>query len=130
MSFLSIVIPTYNSEKTIERCLNSLTCQTYQDFEICIIDASSLDRTLEKIDEFQSKFQNLRVVSEADKGTYDAMNKGIDLAQGEWIYFLGSDDTIYDDNVFADIFGVSPDKNCGIVYGNVRIDGDTPWANL
>jgi glycosyltransferase involved in cell wall biosynthesis len=128
MSFLSIVIPTYNSEKTIERCLNSLIFQTYQNFEICIVDAASSDGTLEKIDRFRSKFQKIGVWSETDKGTYDAMNKGIDLSQGEWIYFLGSDDEIHDQNVFTDIFKVEPDKNSGIVYGNVRIDGDTPWA--
>jgi glycosyltransferase involved in cell wall biosynthesis len=129
MSFLSIIIPTYNSEKTIERCLNSLICQTYQNFEICIVDAASSDGTIARIDRNRSKFQNIRILSELDRGTYDAMNKGIDLAKGEWIYFLGSDDEIYDENVFADIFKVDPDKNCGIVYGNVRIDGDTPWAN-
>lgn len=128
MTYLSVIIPTFNSELTIERCLSSLICQTYQDFEICIIDAASSDRTIEKIDGFRSKFENIRVLSEADKGTYDAMNKGIDLAKGEWIYFLGSDDEIFDEKVFADIFKVDPDKNCGIIYGNVRIDGDTPWA--
>lgn len=128
MTFLSIVIPTYNSEKTIERCLNSLIYQTYHDFEICIVDAASSDETIEKVDRFRSKFQNIRILSEIDRGTYDAMNKGIELANGEWIYFLGSDDEIYDENVFADIFKVNPGKNCGIVYGNVRIDGDTSWA--
>jgi glycosyltransferase involved in cell wall biosynthesis len=128
MSFLSVVIPTYNSEKTIERCLNSLISQTYQNFEICIIDAASSDGTLAKIEQFRSKFQNIRILSELDLGTYDAMNKGIDLAKGKWIYFLGSDDEVHDENVFSDVFKVSPDKSYGIVYGNVRIDGDTPWA--
>ncbi len=128
MLFLSVVIPTYNSEKTIERCLNSLICQTYQDFEICIVDAASSDGTIAKIDRFRSKFKNIRILSELDRGTYDAMNKGIDLAKGEWIYFLGSDDEIHDENVFTDFFKIDPDKNCGIVYGNVQIDGDTTWA--
>ncbi len=128
MVFLSVIIPTYNSELTIERCLNSLICQTHQNFEICIVDAASSDSTIEKIDRFRSKFKNIRILSELDRGTYDAMNKGIDLAKGKWIYFLGSDDEIHDKNVFADIFKVDPHKNCGIVYGNVRIEGDTPWA--
>ena len=128
MTYLSVIIPTFNSELTIERCLSSLICQTYQDFEICIIDAASSDRTIEKIDGFRSKFKKIIILSESDRGTYDAMNKGIGLAKGEWIYFLGSDDEIYDENVFADIFKVEHNKNCGIVYGNVRIDGDTPWA--
>jgi glycosyltransferase involved in cell wall biosynthesis len=128
MPFLSVVIPTYNSEKTIERCLRSLFCQTYQNFEVCIVDAASSDGTISKVDRFRSEFPNIRILSESDKGTYDAMNKGIELALGEWIYFLGSDDEIHNENVFADIFKVNPDKNCGIVYGNVRIYGDTPWA--
>jgi glycosyltransferase involved in cell wall biosynthesis len=128
MAYLSVIIPTFNSELTIKRCLDSLISQTHQNFEICIIDAASSDGTIEKIDRFRSKFKNIRILSELDGGTYDAMNKGIDLAKGEWIYFLGSDDEIYDENVFADIFKVNPDKNCGIIYGNVRIDGDTPWA--
>lgn len=128
MVCLSVIIPTFNSELTIERCLNSLAIQTYQNFEICIVDAASSDGTIENICRFRSKFKNIRILSESDRGTYDAMNKGIDLAKDEWIYFLGSDDEIHDENVFADIFKVNPDKNCGIVYGNVRIDGDTPWA--
>jgi glycosyltransferase involved in cell wall biosynthesis len=128
MTLLSVIIPTFNSELTINRCLDSLICQSFQDFEILIIDASSTDKTLSNIDLFRSKFQNIRILSESDRGTYDAMNKGIDLASGDWIYFLGSDDEMYDENVFADIFKVSPEKNCGIIYGNVRIDGSTSWA--
>jgi glycosyltransferase involved in cell wall biosynthesis len=128
MSLLSVIIPTYNSEATIERCLHSLISQTDRNFEICIIDGASSDLTIAKVCSFRSYFDRIRIVSETDKGTYDAMNKGIDLANGEWIYFLGSDDEIHDENVFADIFKINPGKNCGIVYGNVRIDGDTPWA--
>ena len=128
MSFLSVVIPTYNSERTIERCLSSLISQTYCDFEICIIDGASSDGTVTKANNFRSYFNHIRIVSEKDKGTYDAMNKGIDIAQGDWIYFLGSDDEIHDENVFSDIFKITPAKNCEIIYGNVRINGDTPWA--
>jgi glycosyltransferase involved in cell wall biosynthesis len=128
MPLLSVIIPTYNSEATIERCLHSLISQTNQNFEICIIDGASSDLTIAKVCSFRAYFDRIGILSETDKGTYDAMNKGIDLAKGEWIYFLGSDDEIYDENVFTDIFKINPDKNCGIVYGNVRIDGDTPWA--
>ncbi len=128
MSLLSVVIPTYNSEKTIERCLNSLVSQTYCDFEICIIDGASSDETITKANNFRSYFNQIRIVSEKDKGTYDAMNKGVNVAKGEWIYFLGSDDEIHDENVFSDIFNTIIEKNCEIVYGNVHINGDTPWA--
>jgi glycosyltransferase involved in cell wall biosynthesis len=128
MSFLSVIIPTFNSATTIERCLASLVCQTYQDFEIYIIDGASSDGTIAKVNQFCTQFKNIRIVSEPDKGTYDAMNKGIDSAQGDWLYFLGSDDQVYDENVFSDIFDTTPAKKCGIIYGNVRINGDTSWA--
>jgi glycosyltransferase involved in cell wall biosynthesis len=128
MCFLSVIIPTCNSEKTIERCLNSLTSQTYQDFEICIIDGASSDLTIAKVSSFRSCCDRIRIISDKDKGTYDAMNKGVGIARGEWIYFLGSDDKIYDENVFSDIFKNASEKKYGIIYGNVLIDGDTTWA--
>ncbi len=128
MIFLSVVIPTFNSEKSIERCLNSLVSQSNQNFEICVVDGASSDLTIAKVISFRSRFDRIRIVSEVDKGIYDAMNKGIDIAQGDWIYFLGSDDEVYDENVFTDIFKTVSERNCGIVYGNVRIDGDTIWA--
>jgi glycosyltransferase involved in cell wall biosynthesis len=128
MSFLSVIIPTFNAEMTIESCLDSLMCQTYQDFEICIIDGASSDGTVDKVNQFCTKFKNIKIVSEPDKGTYDAMNKGIAIAQGDWLYFLGSDDQIYDEHVFSDIFNTTLARRCGIMYGSVHINGDTPWA--
>jgi glycosyltransferase involved in cell wall biosynthesis len=128
MAILSVIIPTYNSEETIEQCLNSLTRQTYRDFEVCIVDGASSDGTIAKVNRFCTQLENIKIVSEADKGTYDAMNKGIDIAQGDWVYFLGSDDQVHDENVFADIFKTIPARNCGIIYGNVQIKGDTTWA--
>jgi glycosyltransferase involved in cell wall biosynthesis len=128
MNFLSVVIPTYNSEETIERCLKSLIYQTYQNFEICIVDGGSLDKTIDKASNFRSHFKNIRVISESDRGTYDAMNKGIDMARGDWLYFLGSDDEVLDEDVFADIFNKPISRKNEILYGNVRINGDTLWA--
>lgn len=133
MTSLSVIVPTYNSEETIERCLTSLLSQTYQDFEICIIDGNSIDRTLSIISHYQVLFKSIRVISEPDGGTYDAMNKGIDIAQGNWLYFLGSDDEIADKEVFSDIFSSSTGdgKNSNksdVMYGNVKVIGDSSWA--
>ncbi|GAX44185.1 family 2 glycosyl transferase [Tolypothrix sp. NIES-4075] len=124
MTFLSVIIPTYNSEKTIERCLNSLIVQTYQNFDICIIDGASSDGTIAKVSSFRSYFKDIRIVSEQDKGVYDAMNKGIDIARGDWLYFLGSDDEVFDKDVFADIFNTPIQKKSGFIYGNVVYIGD------
>ncbi len=128
MPILSVIIPTYNSEKTIESCLTSLIFQTYQNFEICILDGCSSDETISKAKNICSSFKNLKIISEPDQGVYDAMNKGIDIAQGDWLYFIGSDDELVDINVFTDIFKNSTLKKYGIVYGNARVLGDTSWG--
>lgn len=128
MTTLSVIIPTFNSEATIARALNSLLCQTFQDFEICIIDGNSSDETLEKVSDFHAHFKNMRIISEPDQGIYDAMNKGIDIAAGDWLYFLGSDDRVFDESVFAEIFNTRIPKDCGMIYGSVYIDGDASWA--
>jgi len=128
MVILSVIIPTYNSEKTIQRCLNSIIYQNFQNFEICIIDGASLDQTVSKVSNFRSNFKNIKIVSEPDQGVYDAMNKGIDIAQGDWLYFLGSDDEVFDKDVFLDIFNISLPKRCGMIYGNAYVHDDTLWA--
>lgn len=128
MTFLSVIIPTYNSEKTIERCLNSLICQTFKNFEVCIVDNKSLDKTLSKASNFYSDFNDIKAISEPDKGVYDAMNKGIDIARGDWLYFLGSDDEVFDKDVFSDIFNTAVLKSCEIIYGNAYVHHDTSWA--
>ena len=128
MVFLSVIIPTYNSEITIERCLNSLLVQTYQNFEVCIIDGGSSDGTITKVNTFCSYFKNIKVVSEPDHGVYDAMNKGIDIAQGDWLYFMGSDDEVFDKDVFLDIFNTTTSKKHGIIYGSAYIREDAVWA--
>jgi glycosyltransferase involved in cell wall biosynthesis len=119
MVSLSVVIPTYNSELLIERCLHSLITQAYQDFEICIIDAASSDGTIAKVNQFRSKFENIRILSEQDLGIYDAMNKGISFSKGEWIYFLGSDDEMYSSDIFSSIFLNTFNLQNDVLYGNV-----------
>jgi glycosyltransferase involved in cell wall biosynthesis len=128
LSNLSVIIPTYNSQLSIERCLDSLAAQNYQDFEVYLIDGGSSDRTLAIASDYRSHLPWLRIISEPDKGTYDAMNKGIDAVQGRWIYFMGSDDEIYDENVFFDIFNSSSIDKYEFIYGDVLVSGDTNWA--
>lgn len=128
MTVLSVIIPTYNCEATIDRCLKSLAAQTFSDFEICIVDGHSSDQTLAQTIQFCPYFKSIKIISESDQGTYDAMNKGIDIASGEWLYFLGSDDELYDPSVLSDIFYQDIPSQYGVAYGNVRIGADTPWS--
>jgi glycosyltransferase involved in cell wall biosynthesis len=126
MPSLSVIIPTYNAEATIAQCLSSLLNQSFQDFEICIIDGESTDQTIEIVRQYQSKFKAIKLISEVDKGVYDAMNKGIHLASGDWLYFLGSDDTIYDRGVFSDVMRLASTSELQVIYGNVCMLGTHP----
>src|SRR3982750_4096075 len=104
MPLLSIIIPTFNSQITIERCLESLSKQTFRDFEILVIDGGSEDNTIGLVKEKQPVLPAVTLVSEKDEGTYDAMNKGIGLSTGTWLYFLGSDDWLYNEQVLQNVF--------------------------
>lgn len=91
---VSIIIATFNSEEHIENCLHSITAQSEKNLEIVVIDGESTDRTLDIIRE--STIRNLTLVSEKDDGIYDALNKGVRLAKGQYLYFMGSDDRLLD----------------------------------
>lgn len=125
--FFSIVIPTFNSETTLRNCLNSILSQSFSDYEIIVIDGLSTDLTFSIVKEYSSQCKSIRWLSDKDNGIYDAMNKGIKMATGEWIYFLGSDDIISNDRVLQEVY--SFDKNQHqVVYGNAKIIGKTAWA--
>jgi glycosyltransferase involved in cell wall biosynthesis len=105
---ISIITVCYNSEKTIRNTLESINSQTSKKIEHLIIDGQSTDNTLSIVDEF---LYEKKIVSERDKGIYDAMNKGIKLAQGEIIGFLNSDDFYANNEVISkleSIFGDDP----------------------
>lgn len=89
---ISIIIATYNAEKTLNRCLNSIIQQKAEQIELIIVDGGSIDKTLDIIKE-NGKYID-RYISEKDHGLYDAWNKGIKLSSGKWIEFLGSDDIL------------------------------------
>ena len=127
--FFTIVIPTYNAEKTISVVLDSIITQTFKNYEVVIIDGRSSDNSLKIISYFQEKWNNIRLISEHDKGIYDAMNKGIEIAKGEWLLFLGSDDILYNLRVLDQAM-TKINANLGkkFFYGNVLINGDTGWA--
>jgi glycosyltransferase involved in cell wall biosynthesis len=117
--FFSIIIPTYNAAKTIEACLKSVLTQNYFSFEILIIDGLSNDATISIIGNFSD--ERIKFVSEADDGVYSAMNKGIDISRGEYLYFLGSDDTLMDDKVLLSVFEACKKKENHLVYGDVLL---------
>jgi glycosyltransferase involved in cell wall biosynthesis len=130
MPLVSIIIPTYNSERDIAKCITSISSQSFKDFEIIIQDGLSEDRTLYIVNETKKQFPflQLKVFSEKDFGIYDAMNKALKKVEGEWIYFLGSDDELYQTNVLEEVFNDKSISNYKVIYGNVKVVGNTSWA--
>ena len=114
---LSIIIPTYNSATVLPKALDSIVGQTFGDWEVLIMDGVSTDDTLKVAQSYNDS--RIRINSEPDKGIYDAMNKGIGKARGEWLYFLGSDDWLLNDNVLHDVFAQDADSY-DVVYGEVE----------
>lgn len=96
MEKLSILIPAYNVEQWLSRCLNSILAQNTEDVEIIIVDDGSTDNTLQCAKKFSAKWNNIKVFSKNNEGVGAARNFLLDKAQGEYIWFVDSDDYIID----------------------------------
>ena len=130
MPKLSIIIPTFNSAACIERCLRSIAVQTFSDYEVIVQDGCSSDGTVDQITNFQRSDPGIgvKLAIEKDKGPYDAMNKGVRRATGEWLYFLGSDDELHHADVLRSVMECGVAAAGDVIYGNVRVAGDAGWA--
>ena len=91
---ISVIVPVYNVEKFLTRCIDSILAQTFTDFELLLIDDGSKDKSGEICDEYAAKDSRIRVFHKQNGGVSTARNLGIDKAQGEWVYFVDSDDWI------------------------------------
>ena len=116
--FFTIITPTYQSQKTLQKTIQSVLDLNFFDYEYIIIDGNSTDNTLNIIKDYQKLFIkkgiNYQYVSKPDKGIYDAWNIGISLSSGKWISFLGSDDLYLNDalnNYYQAILNASNDVN-------------------
>lgn len=92
---VSVIVPVYNVEKTLSRCIDSILLQTFTNFELILIDDGSRDRSSEICDEYARKDDRLIVIHQPNRGVSSARNKGLDIAQGEYITFCDSDDFVY-----------------------------------
>jgi len=117
---ISIITITYNSAKTIQRALESVQSQTYQDIEHVIVDGASKDGTRELIEAYAKKHTNVRWISEPDKGIYNALNKGIHLATGDVIGFVHSDDILYAPDSISHIAEAFAQQDIQVVYGDLQ----------
>ena len=99
---ISLITVCFNAEGLINDTLQSAINQTYKNIELVIIDGGSKDNTVAEVKKYETYIGTL--ISEPDKGIYDAMNKGIKAAKGEWFYFLNAGDAFYNDTVLEDVF--------------------------
>jgi glycosyltransferase involved in cell wall biosynthesis len=116
----------------MQQCLRSIASQTFTDYEVVIQDGGSSDQTVELIHEFQRNNPGISIEleQEPDKGIYDAMNKAMHRAKGAWLYFLGSDDELYDENVLSRILGSPDEDSSDVLYGNnQRVGSADPDIN-
>jgi len=113
---ISIIIPVFNAVSTIRNVIDSILTQTYVNTELIVVDNLSTDGTTEILKSYGSLITTLLI--EKDKGIYDAMNKALKYCKGDWLYFLGSDDAFYNQDVLNDIFGNQQHDHSTIIYGN------------
>lgn len=116
----SIITVTYNAEATVEDTIQSVIAQTYRHIEYIVIDGASKDRTLSIVEKYRDSITHL--VSEPDKGLYDAMNKGIRLATGDYLCFLNAGDSFHEDDTLQQMVhtlkgGELPD----VLYGETAL---------
>lgn len=127
----SIITVCFNSAKTIGETIDSLLSQSCNDYEYIIVDGGSTDGTMDIIKEYEPKFEGrMHWISEQDKGIYDAMNKGIKMAKGEYVNFMNSDDCLEDDCLNKVKCWISEHPGIDIYYGitlNMRHDGQEQY---
>ena len=93
---ISVIVPVYNAEKFIDRCIKSILNQNYNDFEIILVDDGSPDKCPKICDEWAEKDERIKVIHKINGGVSSARNAGLKVAKGEFVTFVDSDDTLYD----------------------------------
>jgi len=117
---LSVITIVYNNAKDIERTMLSVLNQTYPSIEYIVVDGLSNDGTFEIIKKYEGRIA--KFTSEKDEGIYDAMNKGLDLATGDYVIFMNSGDEFYDIDTVAAVFASANDAD--IYYGETEMIDD------
>lgn len=116
LPLITIITVTYNSVNTLEKTINSVINQTYPNIEYIIVDGNSNDGTIDIIKKYCNKIS--RWISEPDNGVYDAMNKGIKLAKGEWLNFMNSGDTFASNQVLEKVFNQIYAEETKFIYSD------------
>lgn len=111
---ISVIVPVYNTQKYLKECLNSITNQTFQDIEIICINDGSTDNSLKVLEEFSKKDNRIKIITQKNSGLSASRNRGIELSNGEYIYFIDSDDYIELDTL-KELYDISIENSCDLV---------------
>ena len=120
---VSVIVPVFNTEKYIRRCLDSLVHQTLDEVEIIVVNDGSQDQSQKIIDEFTKKYSNIKTLRKANGGLSDARNYGMSVATGEYIAFVDSDDYV-ELNMFEAMYTMALEENLDIVVCDTVIEYD------
>lgn len=121
MPILSVIIPVYNAERTLRECVDSVLQQDVKDFELILVDDGSKDASPVICDEYASRDNRVRVIHQQNAGVSAARNRGLDIAQGEWITFVDSDDKI-SEKYFSPVYLANGDL---VVCGHQDLNVDS-----
>lgn len=122
---ISFIIVVFNDAELLPTAMQSVLEQTYENLELIVVDGGSKDGTVEILE--KNVVDNLVWISEPDKGIYDAMNKGIAMVSGEWVFFLGADDELYHKTIVETIFKDPVTEQVEFIYGNIISVGNHHW---
>lgn len=123
MDTLSIIIPVYNLESYIRRCLNSVIAQTYEELEIIVINDSSRDNSLKILEEYALKDPRIKVIDKENGGVTSCRRVGLEQARGEYVFFLDGDDWL-ELQTLERLYSCAKEKMADIVLGNVYFSSD------
>lgn len=115
---ISIITVTFQAAAVLEETILSVINQSWTDWEYIIVDGGSTDGTIDIIRKYENT-PGLSWISEKDQGLYDAMNKGIKMANGKWLYFMNAGDLLYDTHVLERIFSSPPSPDVNLIYGQI-----------
>lgn len=117
MPIISVITICYNAETGIEKTIQSVINQRFQNYEYLIIDGGSIDKTVPIIEKYRDKISFY--ISESDNGIYDAMNKGIRKATGEWLIFMNAGDMFANEYVLNDVFSEKIPLDKSFLYSDI-----------
>ena len=122
MKLISVIVPIYNAEAYLDRCIQSIISQTYANFELILVNDGSTDNSYEICQYIANKDKRVTVVNQTNNGASSARNRGIEMAKGEWITFIDADDYI-EKNYLEFLYKNIDDENCLIIQGLKQVNG-------